>query len=91
MSEKAKKRIQELAWDKFPSQELWIDPNNHFWGFDITGDGAVYCVDGVYNDDDEVIADVTIYHTVSPSEFVERAIETKREQGYECFASQLFV
>jgi len=90
MSEKAKKKIQELAWDRFPAQELWIDKNDHFWGFDKKEDGSVHIVDGIYQDG-EVITDITICRTEFPDSFVEKCIKAKEEQGYTCFASQLFL
>lgn len=89
MSAEAKKKIQELAWDRFPSQELWINDNNHFWGFDKR-EGVVYCVEGFYHDGN-VVSDITIVRPSSPSRFVEECIKLKERQGYECFASQLFV
>ncbi len=90
MSKEAKKKIQELAWTRFPAQELWIDENDHFWGFERKEDGSIYIVDGFYQDG-EVISDITICRTEFPEAFIEKSIKIKQEQGYECFASQLFI
>jgi hypothetical protein len=89
MSKEAKKKIQELAWTRFPAQELWIDSNDHFWGYEKKEDG-VHLVDGFYQDG-EVISDITICRVDCPEEYIEKCIKHKQDQGYECFASQLFL
>lgn len=86
MSQEAKKYIQEVAWDRFPAQELWIRSDNTFWAFDIN-DNEITFTDGTYQDNN-IVFYTTIFPTNNGEEIIDSFISDKRSDGYECFAIQ---
>jgi len=87
MTQEAKKYIQNAAWTRFPAQELWIRPDNHFWAFDINDDEVSF-TEGEFTNGD-IIFHTTVHPTTNGELYVEPFVEVKRSNGYECFAIQL--
>jgi hypothetical protein len=87
MSDEAKKYIQNSAWKRFPAQELWIDPNDNFWAFDIESDQVTF-TNGVYKNNN-ILFKCIVHPTNNGEDYVQSYIEEKRSEGFECFAIQM--
>jgi len=80
--------IQNSACEAFPAQELWFRENDlNFWAYDKQ-DSKVITTQGIYKNNK--LSFTTLEHdTDNVEEFVEKLIDIKNNEGYECFASQL--
>ena len=87
MSEEAKNFLKQVAWDRFPAQELWIRPDNYFWAFNIEDDHITF-TEGSYQGGDIVFNSV-VHRTREGEDYVEPLAQIKRIEGYECFAMQM--
>ena len=91
---KVKNIIKKEAWSGFPAQELWIRENDlYFWAYDKNKE-KIYITEGRYVGDIENQLPKLEYKTVeydNVDNFVDDIIQKKESEGYECFASQLFV
>ena len=88
---KIKQLIKNNAWQNFPAQELWIRENDlTFWAFEKTNE-SVIVTDGIYTNDKGLTFITTNYPSQEIETFVDNLVLKKSNEGYTCFASQLFV
>jgi hypothetical protein len=88
---KIKQLIKNNAWQNFPAQELWIRENDlTFWAFEKTKE-SVIVTDGMYTNDKGLTFTTTSHPSQEIETFVDNLIVKKLNEGYTCFASELFV
>jgi hypothetical protein len=87
----AKKYLLKNAKNKFPAQELWIDDELNFCAFEKL-ENELILTEGIYNINNTTIDFVTKSYSHPDIEHVlDNYLNEKLDQGYECFASELFV
>ena len=87
---KVKNIIKKEAWNGFPAQELWIrDKDLYFWAYD-KAEGKISITEGKYLNN-KLEYKTTQNETQDVDKFIDDIIKQKILEGYECFASQLFV
>lgn len=87
----AKKYILKNAKVKFPAQELWIDNNLNFFAFDKYINELVIS-EGKFNISNKTIEFTTKnQYNVDIENVLNTYLHEKVNEGYECFASELFV
>jgi len=87
---KVKNIIKKEAWTGFPAQELWIrDIDLHFWAYDKSEE-KISITEGKFVED-KLQYTTIIESPVDVDSFIDELIKKKEIEGYECFASQLFV
>jgi len=88
MSIEAKRFIQQCALDRFKAEELWIDPQNSFWGFFKENDKKLYVTEGYYIGND-IIFSSNLIEGEDINNTLEKLCETKRNEGFTCFAIEM--
>jgi hypothetical protein len=87
----AKKYLLKSVKNKFPAQELWIDDELNFCAFE-KAQNQLIITEGIYNINNRTIDFVTKSYNHPDIEYtLDNYLNEKLVQGYECFASQLFV
>lgn len=86
-----KRIIQNMAWKDFPARELWLrDGDLNFWAFDYENCG-VSITHGKYVDKDIIMYQTTNHpNNGNIDETIKQMTDDKFEEGYRCFAIQLF-
>jgi hypothetical protein len=78
--------LKRIAWNNFPCQELWYKDNS-FWSFE-KGDNNVYLTSGYLEDENLSFHTIKLFASDVES-FIDMLCDSKRRDGYECFASEL--
>ena len=87
---KVKNIIKKEAWTGFPAQKLWIrDIDLHFWAYD-KNEEKISLTEGKFIEG-KLQYKTTDETPVNVESFIDELIKKKESEGYECFASQLFV
>lgn len=87
----AKKYILKNAKVKFPAQELWIDNNLNFFAFDKYTNELIIS-EGKFNINNKNLEFTTKnQYTINIENTLNNYLNEKLNEGYECFASELFV
>lgn len=87
MSMKAKNYLKRNAWNFFPSQELWINDQDHFWSFEKDNNNLILTQGEFLND--SINYQTHTRQTQDPDSELNEMINEKINTGYECFAIEL--
>lgn len=81
------KLLLNVAWSKFPCQELWSQGNS-FWSFE-KGINKVSLTSGFVENENIYFNTLNIYVSDVES-FIDSLCDSKYRDGYRCFASEMF-
>ena len=87
----AKKYILKNAKNKFPARELWINNDFDFFAFEKYQNELII-TEGKYNINNSTLDFTTkTQYVPDTEESLNTFLNTKIDEGFECFASELFV
>lgn len=79
--------LMNVAWDKFPCQELW-KRDNSFWSFE-KGDNKVSLTSG-FIENENIYFDTVNISVSDVESFIDMLCDSKTRDGYVCIASEMF-